>query len=182
MSREGLPESPRAVSSEVFRRACGRFATGVAVAGAIDANGVPHGLTVNSFSSVSLDPPLISICLGHAVAAIDVFRQSRYFGLSVLRADQRELSERFAMRIDDRDGNDRPGGLPHSRFESLAWRRGETGVPLLDDALATIECQTTHRVTAGDHDIFIAEMLYANAGDGDPLIYFASDYARLAVD
>jgi flavin reductase (DIM6/NTAB) family NADH-FMN oxidoreductase RutF len=169
MSREGLPEPPQAVSSGVFRRACGRFATGVAVAGAIDVNGVPHGLTVNSFSSVSLDPPLILICLGHAIAAIDVFRQSRYFGLSVLRADQRRLSERFATRLDD-------------RFESLAWRRGETGVPLLDGALATIECQTVHRVTAGDHDIFIAEMLHAIAGDGDPLIYFASEYARLAID
>jgi flavin reductase (DIM6/NTAB) family NADH-FMN oxidoreductase RutF len=169
MSREGLPEPPQAVSGEVFRRACSRFATGVAVAGAIDANGVPHGLTVNSFSSVSLDPPLISICLGHAIAAIDVFRQSRHFGLSVLRADQRKLSERFAARLDD-------------RFESLAWRRGETGVPLLDGALATIECQTIHRVTAGDHDIFIGEMLHANADDGDPLIYFASEYGRLAID
>jgi flavin reductase (DIM6/NTAB) family NADH-FMN oxidoreductase RutF len=169
MSREGLPEPPQAVSSEVFRRACGRFATGVAIAGAIDANGVPHGLTVNSFSSVSLDPPLISICLGHAIAAIDVFRQARYFGLSVLRAEQRELSERFAMRLDD-------------RFESLAWFRGETGAPLLDAALATIECQTMHRVTAGDHDIFIGEMIHASAHDGDPLIYFASEYGHLAID
>jgi flavin reductase (DIM6/NTAB) family NADH-FMN oxidoreductase RutF len=169
MSREGLPEPPQVVSSEVFRRACSRFATGVAVAGAIDAKGVPHGLTVNSFSSVSLDPPLILICLGHAIAAIDVFRQSRHFGLSVLRADQRELSERFATRLDD-------------RFESLAWRRGGTGVPLLDGALATIECQTVHQVTAGDHDVFIGEMLCASAHDGDPLIYFASDYGRLAID
>jgi flavin reductase (DIM6/NTAB) family NADH-FMN oxidoreductase RutF len=169
MSREGLPESPHAVSGEVFRRACSRFATGVAVAGAIDANGMPHGLTVNSFSSVSLDPPLILICLGHAIAAIDVFRQSRYFGLSVLRENQRELSERFATRFDD-------------RFESLAWRRGEMGVPLLDGALATIECETRHRLTAGDHDIFIGEMLRASADDGQPLIYFASDYGRLAID
>lgn len=169
MSREGLPERLRAVSSEVFRRACGRFATGVAIAGVIDANGVPHGLTVNSFSSVSLDPPLISICLSHAIAAIDVFRQARYFGLSILREDQRAISERFAMRLDD-------------RFESLEWRRGETGVPLLDGALATIECETWHRVAAGDHDIFIGEMLRASAEDGEPLIYFASDYSRLAID
>jgi flavin reductase (DIM6/NTAB) family NADH-FMN oxidoreductase RutF len=169
MSREGLPEPPQAVSSEVFRRTCGRFATGVAVAGAIDANSVPHGLTVNSFCSVSLEPPLISICLGHAIEAIDVFRQARYFGLSILRAHQRALSERFATRLDD-------------RFESLAWSRGETGVPLLDGSLATIECQTIHRVTAGDHDIFIAEMLHAHAHDGEPLIYFASEYARLAID
>jgi flavin reductase (DIM6/NTAB) family NADH-FMN oxidoreductase RutF len=169
MSREGLPEPPQVVSSEVFRRACSRFATGVAVAGAVDAKGVPHGLTVNSFSSVSLDPPLILICLAHTIAAIEVFRQSRHFGLSILRAGQSEISERFATRLDD-------------RFESLAWRRGQTGVPLLEGVLATIECQTVHQVTAGDHDIFIGEMLYANAGQGEPLIYFASDYARLAID
>ena len=169
MSREGLPEPPQAVSSEVFRRACGRFATGVAIAGAIDANGVPHGLTVNSFSSVSLDPPLISICLGHAIAAIAVFRQSRHFGLSILRENQRDISERFAMRLDD-------------RFESIAWRRGETGVPLLDGVLATIECETRHRVAAGDHDIFIGEMLRASVNDGEPLIHFTGEYGRLSLD
>jgi flavin reductase (DIM6/NTAB) family NADH-FMN oxidoreductase RutF len=168
MSSDGLPESSPTVSSDVFRRACGRFATGVAIAGAIDSNGVPHGLTVNSFSSVSLDPPLILICLGHAIAAIDVFRQSRHFGLSVLREDQRDLSERFARRLD-----------PH--FDSFAWRRGETGVPLLDGALAAIECETRHRVAAGDHDIFIAEMLRAAVEEGDPLIYFASEYVRLSI-
>ena len=169
MSSEGLPESPQPVSRDVFRRACGRFATGVAIAGAIDSSGVPHGLTVNSFSSVSLDPPLILICLGHAIAAIDVFRQSRHFGLSVLREDQCELSERFAVRRDD-------------RFESLAWRRGETGVPLLDGALAAMECETRHRVAAGDHDIFIAEMLRATVGEGRPLIHFAGEYSRLSLE
>ena len=160
---------PEAVSSDVFRRACGRFATGVAIAGATGPDGMPHGLTVNSFSSVSLDPPLILICIGHAVAAIDIFRQSRYFGLSVLRENQRDVSERFAMRRD-------------SRFESLRWRRGRTGAPLLDDALATIECETRDRVTAGDHDIFIGEMVSANIEEGDPLIYFASEYGRLTID
>jgi len=169
MSSAGLPESPQAVSSDVFRRACGRFATGVAIAGAIDSNGAPHGLTVSSFSSVSLDPPLILICLGHAIAAIDVFRQSRHFGLSVLHENQRALSERFAMRLDD-------------RFDSLAWRRGESGVPLIDGALAAMECETRHCVTAGDHDIFIAEMLRATIGDGRPLIHFASEYSRLSLD
>src|SRR6201999_4325281 len=100
----------------------------------------------NSFSSVSLDPPLILICLGHAVAAIDVFRQASHFSLSVLRANQRALSERFAAPMDN-------------RFDSLAWRRGKTGAPLLDDALACIECVTVRRFSAGDHDLFIGEMI-----------------------
>lgn len=162
----GAAEGPRRVSSAEFRTACGRFATGVAIAGAIDANGIPHGLTVNSFSSVSLDPPLILICIGHAVAAIDVFREAGCFGLSILRADQQAISERFAERMDN-------------RFEGLEWYRGETGAPLLDDSLARIECVAVRRVTAGDHDIFIAEMTAAEVFQGEPLIYYASEYRSL---
>ncbi len=154
------------VSADEFRRACGRFATGVTVAGAMDSNGVPHGLTVNSFSSVSLEPPLILICLGHAIAAIDVFREARSFGLSVLRADQRALSERFAAPMDN-------------RFESARLAPRKTGAPLLDGVLAQIECATVRRVTAGDHDIFIAEMTAAGSDEGEPLIYFASEYRTL---
>jgi flavin reductase (DIM6/NTAB) family NADH-FMN oxidoreductase RutF len=167
MSSEGLRDRAAPVSSDEFRRACGRFATGVTIAGATDSNGAPHGLTVNSFSSVSLDPPLILICLGHAVAAIDVFRQARHFSLSVLRANQRALSERFAAPMDN-------------RFDSLAWRRGQTGAPLLDDALARIECLTVRRFSAGDHDLFIGEMIAASVEEGEPLIYFASEYRELA--
>jgi flavin reductase (DIM6/NTAB) family NADH-FMN oxidoreductase RutF len=166
MSSERATREAAPVSSDEFRRACGRFATGVAIAGAMDANGVPHGLTVNSFSSVSLEPPLILICLGHAIARIDVFREARFFGLSVLRADQRDLSERFAERMDN-------------RFDGLPWRRGETGAPLLDGVLAQIECATVRRVTAGDHDIFVAEMLAAEVYEGEPLIYYASTYREL---
>lgn len=166
MSSERATRQAAPVSSDEFRRACGRFATGVAIAGAMDANGVPHGLTVNSFSSVSLEPPLILICLGHAIARIDVFREARTFGLSVLRNNQREISERFAERIDN-------------RFDGLPWRCGETGAPLLEGALAQIECVTVRRVTAGDHDIFVAEMLAAEVYEGEPLIYYASTYRDL---
>jgi flavin reductase (DIM6/NTAB) family NADH-FMN oxidoreductase RutF len=167
MSSEGDRYRAEPVSSDEFRRACGRFATGVAIAGAMDANGVPHGLTVNSFSSVSLDPPLILICLGHAIAAIDVFREALHFGLSVLRANQRTISERFAAPMDN-------------RFGPLPWRKGKTGVPLLDGALTQIECATVRRVSAGDHDIFIGEMTAALVDEGEPLIYFASEYRKLS--
>jgi flavin reductase (DIM6/NTAB) family NADH-FMN oxidoreductase RutF len=166
MSREGARDRTQPVSSEEFRHACARFATGVAIAAAVDPRGAPHGLTVNSFSSVSLDPPLILICLGHAVAAIDVFRAAKSFGLSLLRAGQRDLSERFAA----------PGD---GRFESVAWRLGETGAPLLDGALAQIECATVRRVRVGDHDVFIGEMVAAAVEEGEPLIYFGSTYREL---
>ena len=84
------------VSSDEFRRACGRFATGVAVAAVLDREGAPHGLTVSSFTSVSLHPPLILICLGHAVTNIEEFRHASHFGLSILREEERRISERFA--------------------------------------------------------------------------------------
>jgi flavin reductase (DIM6/NTAB) family NADH-FMN oxidoreductase RutF len=155
------------VTSHEFRRACGRFATGVTIASVLDAQGVPHGLTVSSFTSVSLDPPLILICLGHDVTIIDVFRTARFFGISVLAENQRELSERFSRKH-------------HDRFNGLEWLRGETGVPLLPGALALIECAVEQRLRAGDHDIFVGEMVSARVTDGDPLIHFASRYRGLA--
>ncbi len=154
------------LTSDEFRLACGRFATGVTVASVLDTDGTPHGLTVSSFTSVSLDPPLVLICLGHAVTSIDMFRQSRHFGINVLAEDQSEYSDRFATKGFD-------------RFDGLAWERGDHGVPLLTDALANMECALVRRVTAGDHDIFIGEMLRARVRDGEPLIYFASRYRGL---
>ena len=155
------------VTSGEFRRACGRFATGVTIASVLDGEGTPHGLTVSSFVSVSLDPPLVLICLGHAVSVIDIFRASPYFGINVLAANQRELSERFARK-------------GYDRFNGLAWERGETGVPLLPGVLAAIECAVERRVTAGDHDIFVAQMVAARVSNGEPLIHFASRYRCLA--
>jgi flavin reductase (DIM6/NTAB) family NADH-FMN oxidoreductase RutF len=154
------------VSSDDFRRACGRFATGVTIASVLDASGTPHGLTVSSFTSVSLSPPLVLICLGHEVSAIGHFRQASYFGINVLREDQQDLSRTFARKGFD-------------RFDGLDWQPGETGVPLIPLALANIECQVFARHTAGDHDILIGEMVAARTAPGEPLIYFASHYRKL---
>ena len=167
MSSQGPGGRTAPVTSEEFRRACGRFATGVTIASVLDGEGTPHGLTVSSFVSVSLDPPLVLICLGHAVSVIDIFRASPYFGINVLAENQRELSERFARK-------------GYDRFDGLKWERGETGVPLLPGVLAAIECAVERRVTAGDHDIFVAEMVAARVDEGEPLIHFASRYRRLA--
>ncbi|HWB87320.1 MAG TPA: flavin reductase family protein [Bryobacteraceae bacterium] len=157
------------VTSEEFRRACGRFATGVAVASVIDREGTPHGLTVSSFTSVSLQPPLILICLGHEVTIIDLFRSATHFGINVLREEQAVLSERFALK-------------GHDRFDGLEWQRGATGVPLLNGVLATIECTIEQTHTAGDHDIFVGEVMHMQAAEGRPLIHYASQYRRLALD
>jgi flavin reductase (DIM6/NTAB) family NADH-FMN oxidoreductase RutF len=166
MSSERPSKRVAPVTSEEFRRACGRFATGVTIASVLDAQGAPHGLTVNSFASVSLDPPLVLICLGRDVSVIDHFRTANTFGINVLSEGQRHLSDRFARK-------------GHDRFDGLEWRPGQTGVPLLTGVLAAMECRTIQQFTSGDHDIFVGEMLAARVADGEPLIYFASRYRGL---
>jgi flavin reductase (DIM6/NTAB) family NADH-FMN oxidoreductase RutF len=167
MSSESTSGPAPRLSSEEFRRACGRFSTGVAVASVLDAQGMPHGLTVSSFTSVSLHPPLILICLGHEVTSLELFRNASHFAINILAEDQREISTRFAHKGQD-------------RFDGLAWRRGETGAPLLAGVLAEIECAVHHRIQAGDHDILIGEMVSGQVHGGEPLLHYASHYRRLA--
>jgi flavin reductase (DIM6/NTAB) family NADH-FMN oxidoreductase RutF len=166
MSSEGFPERPAPVASEEFRRACGRFPTGVTIATVLDAMGVPHGLTVSSFTSVSLTPPLVSFCLGHAVTLIDIFRASKYFGINILSESQKEYSDRFARK-------------GHDRFQGVPWTSGETGVPLIAGVLAAIECRVEQRIPAGDHDIFLGLMVATRVAEGMPLLHFAGAYRKL---
>lgn len=146
-----------------FRAALSRFATGVTVATVVDREGAPHGITVSSLTSVSLEPPLILIAIGHAATVYNHFRAAKRFGINVLREEQQHIAEHFARKGED-------------RFEGVQWYAGETGVALIPDVLAAIECERLKTVTAGDHDIFIAETTHAHVSDGRPLIYFASAY------
>jgi flavin reductase (DIM6/NTAB) family NADH-FMN oxidoreductase RutF len=166
MSSDRVQGHAANVSNELFRHACGRFPTGITIATATDSTGMPHGLTVSSFTSLSLDPPLVLICLGHAVTVIDCFREAWHFGLSILAEDQEAISERFARRGQD-------------RFDGLRWHAGEFGVPLIDGALATMECATHKRISAGDHDILIGRMLRARVREGRPLVHWAGSYGKL---
>ena len=168
MSSEGV-QTRMAVLPDEFRRACGRFATGVVIAAVLDEAGTPHGLTVSSFTSVSLHPPLVLICLGHAVTNIEQFRHASHFGLSILGAGERRISDRFAQK-------------GHDRFEGVEWHHGETRVPLLSSTLATLECAVHQRFTSGDHDILVGEVVRARVSEGEPLVHFASHYRKLALD
>ncbi len=155
-----------AVDAREFCRACAQFATGVGIASVLDGAGEAHGLTVNSFTSVSLEPPLVLICIGHSAAAIEHFRACAHFGISMLDEEQEALSLRFAER-----GRD--------RFQEVPWCAGRTGVPLIPDALAAIELRLVKTLTAGDHDIFIGEVVRTIVRGGNPLIYYGSGYRRL---
>ena len=128
---------------------------------------MPHGLTVNSFTSVSLDPPLVLVCLDRKVQSLGVFERAAGFSINILRAEQQEISRRFASIVED-------------RFENLAWTGGaHTGAPLLGDALGVFECVREQIIPAGDHLIFLGRVVQARCSDGEPLVYFASRYRRL---
>ena len=166
MSVEAAPPPLSKIEKQHFRRVCGTFATGITIATVLDPEGRSHGMTANSFTSVSLAPPLLLVCVDHRSKLLECFRQNTHFGINVLDQSQRHLSERFA-------------GSGYDRFEGVEWYPGQTGVPLLPDALATIECKRVHLVTVGDHDIVIGEVVHASCREGEPLVYFGSKYRQL---
>ena len=166
MSSNPLPTLAKGVVAQAFLRACAQFATGVAIATVADAAGSPHGMTINSFTSVSLEPPLVLICIDHKARILDHFLSADFFAINILRDSQQELSERFA----------RPG---EDRFDALGWYPGETRAPLIPDALAIFECAVFERRKAGDHTIVIGEVVQAVRREGRPLVYFSSSYQTL---
>ncbi|MCS7023736.1 MAG: flavin reductase family protein [Bryobacteraceae bacterium] len=159
-----MPETP--LCEALFRQACSHFATGVAIAAVRDRSGAPHGLTVNSFTSVSMKPPLVLICVDKRAAILEQFLESDYYSVNILAAENEELSNRFAT-------------LPEHRFEGVRWRPGRTGAPLIEGSIASLECARKPPVEAGDHLILLAEAVAAEVHAGAPLLYFRSRYARL---
>ena len=154
------------IEKQQFRRICGKFASGITIATVLDAGGACHGMTANSFPSVSLAPPLVLVCVDHRARILEHFRIGEHFGINILGAGQKQLSDKFA-------------GSGYDRFEGVDWFPGQTGVPLLPDVLATLECSKVEVVTAGDHDIVIGEVLHANCQDGEPLVFYSSQYRCL---
>jgi len=165
MSSDPMPGISK-IDKQQFRRICSKFASGITVATVMDAAGAPHGMTANSFTSVSMTPPLVLVCVDHRTRILEHFRIGGHFGVNILGAGQRDFSDRFA-------------GSGYDRFAGVTWYPGQTGVPLLPDVLATIECARVKVVTAGDHDIVIGEVLHANCRDGEPLVFYGSQYRCL---
>lgn len=149
-----------------LRDALGCFATGVTVVTTLDEAGQPVGLTANSFSSVSLGPPLILFCLARSSANVERFRQAAHFAINVLHIGQQPTSGVFARSGD--------------RFQDVAWEAWDTGVPILSGALASFECATDQIVEAGDHLVIIGRVTRARFEPRrDPLLYFRGKYRRL---
>ena len=154
------------IDPDDFRRALGQFASGVTVVTTRDAAGRPFGLTVSSFCSVSLEPPLVLVCIDNRSEVHDAFEASGLFGVSVLAEGQEQWSRRFAC------------GGP-AKFEGAPLRDGHHGLALVPGALAHLECRVVSTHDAGDHTIYVGEVLALAVRPGRPLVYHASDYRRV---
>ena len=148
-----------------FKRAMSQFASGVTVV-TTEHEGQLYGMTVASFASLSLDPPLVLICVGRRMQTHDAIAGAKRFGVSILGQDQQQLSNHFASKLDD-------------KFTGIDYRRGRSGVPLLNGAICTLECELHEQLPGGDHTIFVGRVEDASTDERAPLVYFRSGYREL---
>jgi flavin reductase (DIM6/NTAB) family NADH-FMN oxidoreductase RutF len=156
-----------AVSKDEFKAVMGSFAAGVTVVTTVDGDGRKWGLTATAFTSLSMDPPLGLVCVDKRAGSHAVLGASRKFAVNMLGADQEEISNRFASRVDD-------------KFEGVEHRAGEqTGCPLIGGAIAWMECEVVDVLAGGDHDIFVGRLIASGSSDGSPLLYWRGGYRQL---
>ncbi|MGH7815145.1 MAG: flavin reductase family protein [Candidatus Binataceae bacterium] len=155
------------IDKNELRRVMGHFATGVTVITSRRAAGELHGFTANAFTSVSLTPPLLLICVDKKAESYPCFAETKVFTVNVLAADQEALSRHFSVS----------GG---SKFESVSYRPGANGAPILDGAIAWLECNVLNAVEAGDHTIYVGEIEQAETPrDFKPLLFYRGGYREL---
>ncbi len=149
-----------------LRRVMGHFATGVTVITTLSKEGKLHGLTANAVSSLSLDPPLLIICVDKKAESYSSFEESGVFTVNILADDQEDISRRFAVS----------GG---EKFEGVAYRRGVNGAPILSGALAHLECKLHAAYEGGDHTIYLGLIEEAETREVKPLLFFRGGYRSL---
>jgi len=152
-----------------FRNTLGCFATGITVITTVDRDGGPVGFTANSFTALSLDPPLILFCLDRNATCFESFHRNRHFAVNILTTEQQNISNRFA-----KSGAD--------KWSGVEFCSGETGCPILIGSLASLECEVDEVFEGGDHVIFIGKVMAMQRTDGgsQPLLYFRGRYAGLS--
>jgi flavin reductase (DIM6/NTAB) family NADH-FMN oxidoreductase RutF len=156
------------IESRTFRRMMGRFPTGVTVVAARNVDGEPYGLTVNSFTSVSLDPPLVLVCIDRKANSHDPLLASDTFAVSILAAHQADIAARFADAPSD------------ERFHDLPWEAGPNGDPILEGAAAWVACSVWESHGAGDHTILVGRVESLGEGDADALVFHRSRYGTVS--
>ena len=155
------------ITRDEFRAALGRFASGVTVVTTKDQTGRLHGITVSAFCSVSLDPPLILICIDKNTGSYPALKETDSFVVNILREDQQHYSDQFASRLPD-------------KFDGIEFLTTADDIPILKDALVNLECRLVNSHDNGDHTIFVGEILKSHATDGEPLVYFHGRYRKLS--
>lgn len=164
-----MTADPPQIDPQALRQAFGAFVTGVTIVTTRDASGAPTGFTANSFASVSLDPPLVLICLAETASSYPTFRDAGRFAVNVLSTSQREISTTFATRGAD-------------KFAGVGWTSGLTGAPLLEGATAWFDCSTHDIVPAGDHVILLGRVLAFGQRATPALCYCRGGYVTLGGD
>jgi len=159
-----------AADKQLFRRVMGRFATGVTVVTVPTGNGDVRGMTANSFTSVSLEPMLVLVCVDYRARTLAMMEASDRFGISVLTEAQQPLSDYFAKSDQDPET---------ARQLGVHFHFSEHGTPLLTGCLATLDCRKVGAHVAGDHTIFIGEVIEMSATEGRPLLFYSGRYHRL---
>jgi flavin reductase (DIM6/NTAB) family NADH-FMN oxidoreductase RutF len=155
------------VSKDEFRVALSRFVSGITVVTVLDNDKRPAGITVSAFSSVSLEPPLVLACIDKRASVHDYFTDGSHFAVNILAQEQEHISRRFASKELD-------------RFDGAGYREGVSGSPLLEGALAYIECRVVHIYPGGDHTIVVGEVESTSVADCKPLAYYRGGYAQLS--
>lgn len=158
-----------AVSDQEFKNALKLWASGVTVVTSKTEQHGVKGMTATSFSSVSLDPPQILVCINQAADTGEVMLEGKHFAVNILSAAQQDVSNQFAG-----------GSSQEQRFASVNWHEGVLGSPVLDDALASLECRLVQQVQAGSHWVMIGEVEKVSCREGEPLLYYNSAYRGLA--
>ena len=154
------------VTPDDFRAALSRFPSGITVVTSRTAAGDLHGITVSAFCSVSLNPPLILVCIEKTTGSHLAINSSGYFVVNILAAGQDDMSERFSLPASD-------------KFNGVGHRPGIAGIPILTDALVALETRLEKAFDGGDHTIFVGEVENVSIKDGDPLVYFHGNYRDL---
>jgi len=153
------------IDQDTFRAVLGRFSSGITIVTVRGANGRDYGMTVSAFSAVSLEPPLVMVCIGEDSSLKPMIAEATHYGVSILASDQEPLSRRFAAHGE--------------RFDGIGFTRGENGMALIDGALAFLECRIVARHLTGDHTIVVGEVEAASVEDARPLLYYRGGYAQL---
>lgn len=169
LTREVLSNLTIEEQQQIFKEIMGSYPTGVTIITTTDSNGNPVGLTVNSFTSVSLSPLLVLWCIDHKAKSYETFQECDGFAIHTLASDQKDLCWAFAGKEPD-------------KFSKAKWSLSEYNLPILDGSYGVMQCKVVKRVDAGDHTILIGEAVELTKTDKDPMLYFRRNVGPIPVN